>query len=248
MDADSWLEQHATWTSQGDPPGEDVSIVRQIVREALEDLAVEFEDAGGLELLSDVRLEVVVHGKPAAVVCNGETVHVGGGTALTCTGGRSAATIHILALSRHSPTAHTNVGEPMDRAYFHKTLVHEISILFLWRITRQKVTGWGMWTAPRWFYDGYEDYLSLIRSTPHSREVTLPKYRARAQMNLAAGAPVDVYVQGALILEYMHERFGHAKLVSLLRSEQPTFARALRATLGCDEVALLDGWRAWMKS
>jgi hypothetical protein len=56
-----------------------------------------------------------------------------------------------------------------------------------------------------------------------------------------------VYVQGALILEYLHERFGRARLVILLRSEQPTFQDALRTALGCNETAILDGWRAWMR-
>lgn len=250
---DYWLAQHTTWTIEDDPPEEDRRLVRELVRQGLEDLSAEFQDEGRLGLLSDLRLEVVVHGKPTAVFCHGQTDHVGEGQALTCTderNGQPFATIRILAPSRHSPAARTIVDEPKDGTYIHKTLVHELSMLFLWRITRRKPAGWRLWdpNTPRWFYDGYEEYLSLIRSTPHSRQVTLPKYRARAQENLSAGVPVDVYVRGALILEYLHERFGRPKLIALLRSEQPTFQGALRATLGSDETAIFNGWHVWMRN
>jgi hypothetical protein len=252
MDVDHWLAQHATWASEDDPPAEDRSLVRELVRQSLEDLSTEFQEEGGLGLLSDLRLEIVVHGKPAEVVIQGKTQRVCEGQSPTYAEGRNGrtfATTRILAPSRHSPAARTIIGEPMDRDYVHKTLVHEMSMLFLWQLTRRKSAGWGLWdpSTPQWFYDGYEEYLSLIRSTPHARQVTRPKYRARAQANLATGVPIDVYVQGALTLEYLHERFGRARLIALLRSEQPTFQDALRTALGCDETAILDGWRAWMR-
>ncbi len=121
-------------------------------------------------------------------------------------------------------------------------------MLFLWQITRRKGGGWSFFSGPDWFVEGYEEYLSLTRSSDHSRTVTLPLYRqtARAQSLTGDSGTLDPYVDGALVLQYTHERYGRDQVLALLCSEQSAFSDALRATLGCTETELFNEWRQWL--
>lgn len=159
--------------------------------------------------------------------------------------GRYYGTIHLLGLSAHRPGGTTMVGEPFDRDYLHKTLTHELSTIMLDRMTRLKEKGWRYYSSPRWFAQGYPEYLGLMRASEHSRDVTLKMYLDRGRKNPDRAAGND-YLGGALRLLFLHERFGKEKVQAMLRSTQPTFWQAMRESLGLEAAAFESAWREWL--
>lgn len=87
-------------------------------------------------------------------------------------------------------------------------------------------------------YAEYEEYLGVTLSTEHNRNATLGKCLALSKPNpdwisFDFGIHVkDDYINGAVLLLFMHESFGKAKVHALLRSEDRSFGRALTATTG----------------
>jgi hypothetical protein len=134
-----------------------------------------------------------------------------------------AAEIHLLALSAHRP-ATTAVGEPMDENYIFKNLVHEYSTILLEQMTLAKPTGWNFYGAPSWFVQGYEEYLGLTLSSEHSRNVTFPKYRDlhRQDRNRVTRAfeVKNPYLDGPVLVEFLHESYGKEKVQAFLMSDK----------------------------
>lgn len=230
----TWLSSNVTWAA-GDVSSTDLNLINRLIVQALTDLSGEFTEVGGGELLSDLRLTVRLHngdGAEASMRTNGDA-----------SGAR--AQLELLAPSCHPSDARTTVGEPKNSIYVHKTLVHELSMLFLWQITRRKPRGWGFFSGPDWFVDGWEEYLSLIRSSEHSRDTTLPLYRERVNARWKAAAPDELnrYLDGAIILEFMYHRFGQGRMFRLLRAPESTFSDALKAKLGHDQASLFASFR-----
>lgn len=235
----SWNINNVTWESFNVPES-DLAQVQEFTRRAVSDLCQTFESQGGVSLLVDLTLRVRLH--------RGDGAEARMRT--TAVAGRPTAEMELLAPSFIPPGALTMIGEPKNARYVHKTIVHELSMLFLWQITRRKTGGWGFFAGRDWLVDGWEEYLALTTSTEHARFVTLPLYRRQVAARWAGGQPttIDRYLDGAIILHFMHERFGQKTMFELLRSTQHTFAAALISTLHRDETQLLGEFSSWIKS
>lgn len=235
--AEAWLLEHTAWSSP-EALRPDLDVLRRFAAQALSALSTEFQDCGGIALLSDMKLGVRVHAGDGREACMDTTV----------ANGEPHASLEMLAPSCQPAAARTNVNEPKNSEYVHKTIVHELSMLFLWQITRRKPTGWSFFSAPAWFTDGWEEFLALTCSSNHSRKVTLPEYRRRVKSRWTREArpALDRYLDGAIILEFVHHRFGHTPMIDLLRAKAARFDVALRNILGVDEDRLLTQWRAWL--
>src|SRR5262249_13555685 len=147
-----------------------------------------------------------------------------------------------------------SIGEPAGDDYFAKVLVHEYATILLERITRAKPRGWPFYDAPSWFVQGYEEYLGLTHSTPRNRNVVLPKYIALQQRNphrvrIGFGIGVkDDYLDGAVLLHFMHEKFGADKVQAILTSEAATFEKAAGPALGVTLGEFGRLWEEWRSS
>lgn len=222
----------------------DAELVTSLLTAGVRALTHEFADHGPDELLREASCEVILYEAPNEKVWEGR--------ALTRTPPLAEGfwvKIHLLAPSRHTSGTRTNVGEPRDENYFFMTLVHELSIIFLCQLTRRKRRGWWIYNAPEWFYEGYEQYLGLTRSSDHSRTVTMDKYVQEAQQALASHrgiSELDLYIRGALLLKYMHENYGRERVQSILVSEEPTFASALERALMTNDTTLFENCKEWL--
>ena len=56
----------------------------------------------------------------------------------------------------------------------------------------------------------------------------------------------DPYATGAVLVHFLHDRYGRDAVGALLRSGEPTFGRAMLAELGVDLAGFMDDWRAWL--
>jgi hypothetical protein len=168
-------------------------------------------------------------------------------------GDKYTAVIDLLTPSAYSPTYRSNVGEPAGDDYFAKLVMHEYSTILLERITRTKKGGWSFYSAPQWFTDGYEEYLGLMRTTPRNRNEVFAKYLATqkadpGRVTFEFGISVaDPYIDGALLLAFMHDEFGRKRVQAILTSREPRFGKALAAGLGVGLDEFQKRWADWLK-
>jgi hypothetical protein len=213
---------------------------------AVRSLNEEFEGVRIEEAMRDVTCELHLHAKtddgPSAAQNYLRT---------EVRDGRYSAMLHLLAPSAYHADDRSNVGEPFDEVYFFKTLVHELSTIFLDLATRSKGSGWRFFSAPSWFVQGYEEYLALLRSSEHTRTVTLSKYIQKLRENPSRVRPgflvEDTYIDGSLLLLFLHETFGKARVQAVLMSRNPSFYGALSEELGLTDKELYERWDEWRR-
>jgi hypothetical protein len=213
----------------------DAGRIRGFMEHAVNAMLDEFSNHNPMELLKSTNCVVHLYGKPNEKVSESRSLIEAG-----MRGGSYFANLHFLAPSAHSESARTNVGEPKDDIYFLKTIVHEYSTVILDRITRRKPKGWRFFNAPRWFVQGYEEYLGLMKSSKHSRETTFAKYVEKlrthpGRISFNAGIHVtDPYIDGALLLAFFHETYGKERVQAILLSPEDTFEKAFIGAINDD--------------
>jgi hypothetical protein len=167
--------------------------------------------------------------------------------------GKYFAVIDLLAPSAYDPGYRSNVNEPPGDDHYFKLVIHEYSTILLDRITRDKKGGWSFFSAPRWFTDGYEEYLGLMLSSPRNRKEVLMKYLAMHRqdpdrIDFDFGVSVkDDYIDGAVLLLFMHETFGKDRVHAILKSEERRFGRAMASALGVGLDGFKKRWDEWLK-
>lgn len=224
----------------------DARKVRERLDAAIESLNKEFAGHRADKLLQGFDCKLYLHSKPNDKASEGSALIVSG-----VSGDQYKAELHLLTPSAFRPGFKSNVGEQGGDDYFHKVLVHEYSTILLERITRAKKDGWRFFSAPGWFVQGYEEYLGLTLSSPHNRRVVLGKYLAlhkadpgRVEIGFGVGIK-DAYIDGAVLLHFMHETFGKERVQAILTSSAPTFEGAIRRTLDVTLEGFGKRWEDW---
>jgi hypothetical protein len=229
-----------------DPAHEaDAKKARDHLDRAIESLKKEFSGQPADKLLREADCQIYLHPKA--------NDRASEGLASLRTGvdhDKYFATIDWLTPAAFRPDFRNSVGEPGGDDYFAKVLVHEYGTILLERITRAKPKGWRFYDAPGWFVQGYEEYLGLTHSTPHNRKAVLAKYLAlqkadplRVRIGFGIGVRDD-YIDGAVLLHFLHETFGREKVQAILTGEAATFEAAAGPALG---VTVEDFGRRWEK-
>ena len=226
--------------------GDDAQRVRGYLEQTVTNLCTEFGRERVTPLLASASIDVYLHPRPNDTAREGLALLRSG-----VQGDVYTARIDILAPSAHRPGATTSVGEPMDGNYIFKNLVHEYSTIVLDRITRSKPAGWRFFSAPTWFVQGYEEYLGLMLSSEHSRKVTFEKYRDLLRADPARVSPdlevKSAYLDGAVLLQFLHETYGKQKVHGILASEADDFWSAVAEQTGQQRAALYRAWRQWLR-
>jgi beta-lactamase regulating signal transducer with metallopeptidase domain len=225
---------------------DDAKRVRRYLDQAVENLGKEFGSGRVQKLLESASVDVYVHPQPTEQAAEGSAM-----IQTEMKQGRYHAGLHVLTPSAHSPNARTSVGEPMDDNYIFKNLVHEYSTIVLECLTREKSQGWSFFSAPSWFVQGYEEYLGLMLSSEHSRRVTFEKYREfhRAdRMRVGAGFEgAEPYLDGAVLLQFLHETYGKERVHAILLSDAPDFWSAINQVLSQSREQLYESWSRWVQ-
>jgi hypothetical protein len=185
-----------------------------------------------------VRCGVWIHPRASGTISAASTL------ASTSSGSSPYCELHFLAPSAYSPKDRccTKVGEVRDRDQLHRIVAHEYATIALERLTRRR-SGWQFHSAPKWFEQGYEEYLGCMLATGHTRTVTLGKYREMAAQNptrFRDGAIDNPYIDGAVLLQYLHEEFGRQRVQAVLADPATSFDAALGHTLGLTPSELFE--------
>jgi hypothetical protein len=185
-----------------------------------------------------VTCTVWLHPQPSSAV------NAANALASTAYGSTPVCELHFLTPSAYGPTDQccTKIGEQRTQDQLHRIVAHEYSTIVLDRLTRQRV-GWRFHDAPEWFEQGFEEYLGCVIASEHTRTITLAKYRellAKATGGLRNGVVENPYIDGAVLVQMMHERFGREKVRDILLSPAKTFNDAFRDALGINPSELFD--------
>lgn len=237
--------------TEGTVPASDRELLDRALKTGAKSLEAYFDDETLNTTLRSLSIRVVIHAEPNEAANEF--------TATTRSGfeNDSAASyyaeIHMLAPSAHPEGLTTSIGEPKDRAYFERLAVHELSTVPLELATRIKGDGWRLRSAPAWFVQGYEEYLGMTCAPGDAGKAALARRTAMVvadphQVDDSFGLDVrDPYATGAVLIRFMHEQYGAARVRRVLSSQEPTFGRAIRASLGVDLDGFMRDWRAWLE-
>lgn len=227
----------------GDGLVEDANYVARLTQHSIRELQEEF-GVDSRTWSSSFDLEIVLY--PSA------TDEAGPGRAMMQTRGSAdgiVAELHMLAPSLHPANGRTAVGLPFDDAYFAKLITHEVATVFLEHATTRKGPGWNIYEAPAWFVQGYQEYLGLTRSSPEAGELSeVYKNQGRADRNrvrMELRVRND-YIDGALLVLFLHERFGAAAVQRMLESGRSSFWDALADETNLDAPALKRAYDEWL--
>ena len=132
-------------------------------------------------------------------------------------------------------------------------LGHEYSTILLDRLTSAKASGWRFFAAPPWFVQGYEEYLGAAVLRTPTRDAVLSAFvRQHADPGRVQFHPQltvkDSYVDGAVLLHFLHEEFGGDRVRAVLDSTQAKFDEALATALGEPMVRIEARWKAWRET
>jgi hypothetical protein len=237
----------------------DAEKAKAYLHQTVESLAKEFDGQDVKKILESIECRFYLHPKPNDKASERMSLC----TTNYLAGGKVYAELHFLTPTVLPAGSLNSVGEPRaaDHTLF-RYIVHEYGSIWLGLLVRDKPKGWRTNgnDAPNWFWQGYEEYLGMTRSSEHSRTVTFAKYMEVVKADpdsvmLARGykdkTPRLVaghdYTDGFAILAYMHERFGKEAVQRILRSEAETFGEAMRAATQIDEAAFYESYQQWVE-
>lgn len=249
LPADDWLTRpHLFYTIHYTP--EDAAAMPGITA-LLGAFHEDFQRLSGLaaEDLTAGRVTIRLHPSTSATVQVGYASLRGGAAATP--DGRVAYTgeIDLPGPTAHDGSAHSSSGHPMDRRYFDKLLVHEVSPIYLEVFAR--VNGGRFHSGnPSWFEQGAEEYFAVFHSTDYWRTTGRGFYER--QLASAGGIDtdyglniVDPYNGGMMVVRFIAEEFGEPALLGMVASREPTFGRKLSAAADVPFAEFLTRFDAW---
>jgi hypothetical protein len=236
---------------------EDAQKARTYLERTIDALRQEFAEHSPEKILDKIDCHFYLQPEPNELAFDGQS--------LCRTRGLSDGTVHselhFLTRGRYRPDSLNSVGEPKAADHtFHRYIVHEYASIWLGIISRDKKKGWRVNgnDAPNWFWQGYQEYLGMTLSTPHSRTVTFAKYMAAVKNDpdsvlLARGHKDKTlrivvqrdYTDGFALLAFMHDRFGRKAVQSILTSQQETFWQAMNDAFGVEAEKFYEDYQSW---
>jgi hypothetical protein len=175
----------------------------------------------------------------------------GRATARTSYGDGAYCELHFLPSSALTEDQRccTVIGERRDERSDQRSVAHEYGGVFIARLNRQHA-GWRFFTAPSWFVQGYEEYLAVSLSNAHNQMVTFEKYKDLVRKDATRVGFFGVaneYTDGAVLLSFLHDEFGAAKVHGVLLSKEKTFWAAVTKELGVPQDQLYGRFAKWRK-
>jgi hypothetical protein len=138
----------------------------------------------------------------------------------------------------------SSCGHPMDKNYFEKLLIHEVSAVHLDFLCQSNHASF--FSMPSWFVQGLEEYFAVLHSTDYWRREGIKYYyrrlrRAPHGIDTAFGLNVqDAYLDGFLLLHFIAQRYGEKAIFQILLDKDPSPGRRLRSHLPAFDVFIRD--------
>jgi hypothetical protein len=227
-----WLElqdgQFTVWYRPG--YGRDAEFVSSWLRRVEELMATKYALSS-----TGYHVDFYLHSEPM------QYATVGRATNVCCTG--KTATIHYLAPSAvawKTTAGATSLGFAYDENYHAKVITHEyISMAHVAAQDARINGGWMYRSAPRWFWQGLQEYDAVFGSSAFNRETVgrrLLEVVRKKPMEFTCcqdGLPtiVDETNGGAAFAWFLSQRLGDDVHNRILRSFERTFAEALAAEI-----------------
>jgi hypothetical protein len=217
----------------------DERLIARLIQRSLEQLDAAFAFHLPEDPLEGIRLSVHLHRAPDSFASE---------STMRIESTPRTATIHLLAPSAYRQLDDDGWPRGYGSLWFHKNLLHEIGTAYLEALGRRKSSGWRLHEAPSWFVQGIEEELACVLADDEARRARYLAAVRDAPTRIARDftAVEDVYVDGAVIVRYLFERFGRSRVLDLIANPSPGFWQSLESVLGCDRRALSGGFFAWL--
>ena len=138
----------------------------------------------------------------------------------------------------------------MDREYFDKLLVHEVSPIYLALLAENNGS---RFRGPNWSIQGTEEYFGTYYSTDYWRDKGINVYKSRlaqtpSTLDADYGLNVsNVYNDGFLVMSFLHDEFGKDTVFKIIRSSEPTFGKRIAGATEIKFNVFLDRLKVWKK-
>lgn len=230
-----------TTTFQGLGTATDQQLLRPLLDHTLGVVANEFASRRAGEVLSSTSWIIVWHGPEDLERKSGKM----------CVRTPAGITeLHLLAPSAY-PTSSRGFPPEYPEWWHRKNLIHECTAAFMFHY-RPPAPRWPLEPgAPDWFREGLQEFVAIERSPNLTRD----SYRSRyLQRDIASTVEpnfhnvADPYIDGYLILRFLHDAFGAEPIHAVLDRAQPDFWTTVEDRLGAPRSRLYSRWQTWAAS
>ncbi len=127
-----------------------------------------------------------------------------------------------------APSMAAKASSYYDTDWYMGNIAHELGHIFLDRY-RNLAGGYLRSDLPRWFDEGFGEYLRLLVIGEQRFNENYSRYSSEIPNIIANGTSgiSDVYAGGAWVLRFMDSKFGIDTIKAIIASEQPTFWAAV---------------------
>lgn len=163
--------------------------------------------------------------------------------------GNTDWTVNVLAKGAHKSLCCTSLGGEFDDLYFKTTMIHELDTVVLNKlVSTKKNNGWNyLYDADEWFVQGFQEYLGYkYAENPllltHINKMKKNRKHIRFQTDRIEVR--DVYSEGLVLVQFLHEVYGKEKVHRILLSPKETFRQAFLTEIGDIETVEIafDSW------
>ncbi|MEK4244466.1 hypothetical protein MKZ20_03875 [Psychrobacillus sp. FSL K6-2684] len=152
------------------------------------------------------------------------------------TTGNGKGEIYLLTESAHKVKCCTSTGSNFNDAYFKDTMMHEMTHSVMYAILINKSMGWkSMYSSPAWFKEGYSEYMA-VKYAANTNKLRLMIDRVIDENSIQFTDKEikvnSVYVDGLVLMQFLHEKYSTETIHKVLMSPEPTFEKALEKEIG----------------
>lgn len=218
----------------------DVDRISRLLDNSIAALTDEFASFGGVRLLDEVDLSIVLYPNDNDRVTTGRSLSETIG---------STVQLSFLTPSKYDAGALNSAGQPFDDNAWQHQITHELVTTFAQRATLSKSAGWVYFQAPNWFMQGYEEYLGHVLSPGAGVRVdSLRAQLAARELRLSVSEDGEIlssdpYLQGLFMVRWLHEEYGRDFASKIFRNESATFWEAMKSEFHATPVQIITKWR-----
>lgn len=162
--------------------------------------------------------------------------------------GHASADIGRTAIMFVAPSVAAGSSSYFDTDWYLGNIAHELGHIYLHRC-RNLAGGYTRAQVPRWFDEGFSEYLKLLVIGQQRFDEKYSWYAPEIDNIISEGLSgiSNVYAGGAWVLRFMDSEFGIATIKAIIASDQASFWGAVAECTGLSEPQFEGQLIEWLK-
>lgn len=147
-----------------------------------------------------------------------------------------------------APSVAAKASSYYDTDWYTGNIAHELGHIVLDKY-RKLAGGYLRSDLPRWFDEGFGEYLRLLVIGEQRFNENYSRYSSEIPNILANGTSgiTDVYAGGAWVLRFIDSKFGIDTIKAIITSKQPTFWAAVTEQINLTRAQFDEQLKEWLK-